>query len=383
MRGDLFAYELPLRRSPRSENSELRSRCGLLLRLSTGGLSGWGEAAPLPERGTETLRDAHEALAGWLKRERFEGSAQAVLERTAQEMSQTPSAQAAAGFALSDICAQMLGVTLGTFLRAHCLSGLSRRTASISTARLPRAVRSAVLLSGNDPSEIAIQAEEAQSSGGETFKLKVGFRTFESDLARVAALRATTGPQANIRLDANGAWRPGEAAANLKKLAEFNPEFLEEPCCGLEEIQRLQANCPFPLAADESLPVGSSFTDLIAREQHPHTRLSGGTGLLGVDVAVLKPSLFGSPAALLPAALALHVQGTKIVVSSALESAVGLTALAHFAAALGNKTAAGLGTAHLFANNLCEQPQWTSGSLLLPSGAGLGVQPEIERLQPV
>ena len=340
-----------------------------------------------------------------------------------------------------------IGTGTGT---SSCTSEPSLRDPS------PRLIPTAALIDGANPDAVARQARRARSAGYTTFKLKVGFKSFEYDLKRVAALRSAVGSEAALRLDANGAWSPDEALPKLEALAEYRPEFVEEPCSGLEEIRRLQVDSPFPLAVDESLPpLGDLLTlsDGAATRIATHTATSSSGSLsgssppnldanlpanldapeaggldglrstanwgrptdiertpdsasptdlerptdfrnsadlrsptslgrstdFGVDAVVLKPSLLGSVTELSAAAAALQASGAKVVISSALESAVGLTTAlhlaAHLSAALGGGPAVGLGTAGMLAVDLCEPPRLVGGSLVVPSGPGLGTSP--------
>ena len=557
-RAALFEYELPLKRPLATGSGTIHSRRGILLRLSASsrpGAVGWGEAAPLPGRGSENLASTLSALNGWLSLESFDDSLPIVLTRARAHLEHSPSAWAAAGGALADLVSGLMGIPLYEFLRRYSgqssgwlsdmspsrLSDLSSglpgssdlskssigdsgRFSDLSSGlpsdmppgRLsdmpsdmlgkasggiwagtgagiatgtgtstssctsepsprdlsPRLIPTAALIDGANPDAVARQARRARSAGYTTFKLKVGFKSFECDLKRVAALRSAVGSEAALRLDANGAWSPDEALPKLEALAEYRPEFVEEPCSGLEEIRRLQINSPFPLAVDESLPPlgdiltlsngavtriathtatslsgslsGSSSANLDANlpanldanlpanldanlpanldapeaggldglrstadwgrptdiERTPDSAIPtdlerptdfrnsadlrsptslGRSTDFGVDAVVLKPSLLGSVTELSAAAAALQASGAKVVISSALESAVGLTTAlhlaAHLSAALGGGPAVGLGTADVLAVDLCEPPRLVGGSLVVPSGPGLGTSP--------
>ncbi len=443
----LFEYELPLKRPLVTGSGTIRSRRGVLLQLAVGGssagwsgstspeilegadlgapsASGWGEAVPLPGRSTEELTGAIAGLEKWLSVESFDGSLHALLTRARTCLRHSPCAWAAAGGALADLASKQLGIPLFEFLRrssprpsanltpaypAYPAPGHDgansatrqpspRPSAAPTTPTSPLSVPTAVLLDGESAESVACEARRAHSAGYTTFKLKAGFNPFEHDLERVAALRSAVGSSANIRIDLNGAWSPAEALPRLEALAEYRPEFVEEPCRGLEEIRLLQADSPVPLAVDESLPPLSDLLGLrdfqtdaatplpefsiptqttlgLRDSQTDAETLPPTPSALGVDTAVLKPSVLGAVTELSAAAAALRAAGTKVVISSALESAVGLTTALHLAAALGSGTAVGLGTADLLAADLCEPPLSVNGSLVVPSGPGLGVDP--------
>src|SRR6266550_3518048 len=92
-------------------------------------------------------------------------------------------------------------------------------------------------------------------SGCRTAKVKVAERdqTDADDIERVEAVRDALGPDGRIRVDANGAWEPGQAARALRRLARFGLEYAEQPCATLDELAELRRHIDIPVAADESI----------------------------------------------------------------------------------------------------------------------------------
>src|SRR5262249_15960077 len=105
----------------------------------------------------------------------------------------------------------------------------------------------------------AVGPEEAAAivarSGCRTAKVKVAERdqAEAEDIERVEAGRGALGPDGRIRVDANGAWEPGQAARMLRRLARFGLEYAEQPCATLEELAELRRHIDIPVAADESI----------------------------------------------------------------------------------------------------------------------------------
>ncbi len=382
--GDLFAYRLRLRRPLETGGGAITARSGVLLRLRSAdnGPIGWGDAAPLPGREGPGLAQTAAALERWLADgDAFEGDLRRVLNNARERLKATPCAWAAAGAALADLAARLRRIPLCEFLiealglqpNAPQPAGphpaapqpAGPHPAAPHPAGDPRAVPTAALVEGKNADEVAAGTAQAAAAGHKTLKLKLGFRPISEDLKRVAALRRAAGQGVSVRLDANGAWTPSQAEANLRALAEFEPEFVEEPTSGLDELRGLQLASPVPLAVDESLP---GICDIP----------SDG---LGMDYAVLKPTLLGAPTDVASTAAALRRSNTKTVISSALESAVGLTTALHLSAALGGEPA-GLGTSGLFEFDLCEPPRLSGGALEVPPGAGLGAAPNMQLLRP-
>lgn len=174
-------------------------------------------------------------------------------------------------------------------------------------------------------------------SGCRTAKVKVGD---PDDEERVEAVREALGPSGKLRIDVNGAWAVEDAAAKLGVLGRYDLEYAEQPVAGLEEMRELRARVDVPLAVDESL----------------RTALDPGQlDLTGIaDVAVLKVAPLGGIGRTLR--LAERV-GIPVVISSALESSVGMAAGLACAARLpALDYACGLGTVSLFEEDIVEDP---------------------------
>jgi len=346
----LYSYVLPLREALTTGRGELTRRRGLLLCLRDGeGRAGWGEAAPLPGWYGPDLAATGEVLADWLRAAGPFEDPEALAARADATLREAPCAWAAIAGAAADLASRRRDLSLASFLSRQAPTPGSSPAGPVPTA---------ALVGGDTPESVASAAAGAAAAGHTTLKLKVGSARLTDDVARVAALRDAA-PAAALRLDANGAW--GAAAEDaVRALARFEPELLEEPCRGLEQLRLLQERSEIPIAADESLPP--------LAEIHRHLPL-------GVAAAVLKPSALGSPVSVLGAAAELAGSGTGVVIGSFMESAVGLATAAHVAAAAGGP-AAGLGTSALLKNDVCEAPAVRRGAVWLPAGPGLGLAPD-------
>jgi len=191
----------------------------------------------------------------------------------------------------------------------------------------------------------AIEDVLARFPGTRTVKVKVAERgqVLADDVARVRATRAFLGPMGRIRIDANGGWNVDEAERAAHALAPFDLEYLEQPCASVPELAELRARLhdwQLPIAADESVRK-SDDPLLVAREG-------------GADILVLKAQpLGGVTAALRIAADA----GLPVVVSSALDTSVGISMGAALAAALPDlEYDCGLGTAAILAADIASEP---------------------------
>lgn len=172
-------------------------------------------------------------------------------------------------------------------------------------------------------------------SGCRTAKVKVADHpeSLAEDLARVEAVRDALGPEGAIRVDANGVWDIDTAVAHIRQLdkAASGLEYVEQPCRTIEELAAVRRQVDVRIAADES----------IRRAEDPMRVAVAGAA----DVAVIKCTPLGGVRRALQVA---EAAGLPCVVSSALETSVGLAAQLALAGALPELDfACGLGTLSL------------------------------------
>ncbi|MBV9293290.1 MAG: o-succinylbenzoate synthase [Frankiales bacterium] len=173
-------------------------------------------------------------------------------------------------------------------------------------------------------------AELVRGSGCSTAKVKVAERgqSLADDVARVEAVRDAIGPEGKVRVDANGAWTVDEAVTALTALDAFDLEYAEQPVRSLDDMAALRRRVDVRLAADESV-----------RTADDPLRIAG---LHAADIVVLKVQPLGGVRRCLEVA---ESCGLPVVVSSAVETSVGLAAGVALAAALPELPfACGLGT---------------------------------------
>ncbi len=180
--------------------------------------------------------------------------------------------------------------------------------------------------------------------GATTAKVKVAGPggSVADDLDRLAAVRDRLGPAGRVRIDVNGAWELDTAVRLLPSYdrAAGGLEYAEQPCLAVEDLAALRRRVDVPLAADESVR--------LAAEPEAVARLGA------ADLVVLKVAPLGGVRAALVLAERL---GLPVVVSSALDSSVGLAAGVALAAALPELPyACGLGTAGLLAQDVTDDP---------------------------
>jgi len=181
------------------------------------------------------------------------------------------------------------------------------------------------------------------------------------DLARVEAVRDALGPRGAIRVDANAAWDVDTAVARIAELDRVGLEYVEQPCPELADLIALRRRIDVRIAADEVVRRATDPLRVDLRE--------------ACDVVVLKVQPLGGVRAALRVA---EAHGLPCVVSSALESSVGIAAGVALAAALPELPfACGLATVALFEGDV------SSAALLPVDGALPVVRPEPDRLMRV
>ncbi|MCO7240693.1 o-succinylbenzoate synthase, partial [Aeromicrobium sp. CnD17-E] len=208
----------------------------------------------------------------------------------------------------------------------------------------PEPVRDRVPVNATVPAVGPEQAAQiVRASGASTAKVKVAERgqALADDVARVEAVRDVLGSEGRVRVDANGGWSVDDAVAAVKALdAVGTLEYVEQPCASVEELALVRRRVDVPVAADES----------IRRAADPYRVRD----LEAADVAVLKVQPLGGVRACLRVAEEI---GLPVVVSSAVESSVGLAAGVALAAALPELPyACGLGTTSLLGGDVTSTP---------------------------
>ncbi|HTM83377.1 MAG TPA: o-succinylbenzoate synthase, partial [Mycobacterium sp.] len=200
--------------------------------------------------------------------------------------------------------------------------------------------RDRIAINATVPAVPAGQVPEvlARFPGARTAKVKVAEpgQTLADDVARVDAVRALV---PTVRVDANGGWSIDQAVQAAAALTAAGPlEYLEQPCASVAELAELRRRVDVPIAADESIrKAGDPLAVVRAR---------------AADIAVLKVAPLGGVAALLEIGAQIDI---PVVVSSALDSAVGIAAGLAAAAALPSlEHACGLGTGGLFVEDIVD-----------------------------
>lgn len=304
----LYRYSLPMEAGIILRNQRLKTRDGFIVYLDSNDQHGWGEISPLPEFSHETLDDAELSIKTWLA-DWIKG----------QDPSE-PSLPSVA-FGLSCALAELSG-------------------------ELPEMAdyRKAPLCSG-DPDEL-LEVLNAMP-GQKVAKVKVGLYEAVRD-GMVVNMLLEAIPDLTLRLDANRSWTLTKAQGFAKYVSpafRSRIDFLEEPCKTRQESREFAKETGIAIAWDESV----RETDFVVQ---PEPYLS---------TIIIKPTLIGSIAYCRRLIEQAHQQGLTAVISSSIESSLGLTQLARMASWLTPNTIPGLDTLDLMQAQLIRS--WPSSSL--------------------
>ena len=347
-------YSLPFLHKFYTAHGVIDYREGMIVQVTTTeGVIGIGEIAPLPTFNGSSLADASlllPELAGHL----HHSTLYEALERLAAEKVSTKAASVLCGLEIALLDA--LGKTTDC-----CVSTL------LSPANFtPRAsVPVNAVISAKETKEAAKTALNAKLNGFPCVKLKVGLGlSTHEEIERIAIVRDAIGPTIHLRLDANEAWKLGEAITILSQCVPYDIQYIEQPLKAqdLVGLHTLRKEIPIPIAVDEAVHNLESVYLVLDNEV--------------ADILIIKPQLAGGLRIGQQMIQAASERGVNCVITSTIEAGIGLSAELHLAAASPAVTLeCGLATLPLLADDLLsEELLVRDGFLVVPTGPGLGVE---------
>ncbi|TRW25747.1 o-succinylbenzoate synthase [Flavobacterium zepuense] len=199
------------------------------------------------------------------------------------------------------------------------------------------------------------QIEDKLQMGFKCIKLKIGAIDFDTELSLLRFIRANFSPeQIEIRVDANGAFNLNDALSKLKQLSEFELHSIEQPIAKnqTDSMAALCKNTPLPIALDEELigVFNHSEKDALLQKTQP-------------QYIILKPSLVGGFRGCAEWIALAEKYNIGWWVTSALESNIGLNAIAQWTFLQNNPMPQGLGTGALYTNNFESSLEVKNGEL--------------------
>lgn len=297
----LFHYSLPLKSPVKLSKTTLEIREGLVIQITDDNeLAGFGEIAPFPGFSREDLNQAETQVLELLSQQSKSIDCRE-LENNLKSF--YPSVQFGIESALLDLRSRSRTVSVSQYLSRSPLKSISVNG----------------LLTGTKD-EIVNNAKAYSERGYKAVKLKVGSNSLDIDVEITHEVRSIIGEYVLLRLDANRAWPVETARRFCDLLSECDIDYLEEPLSDSKTLRTELNNnsLSVPIALDET-----------TREISPDELAAFGT----VKAIVLKPMLLGVSRTLKFAREA-HDLGITPVIGSSFESGLGLSMLAHLAAAV-------------------------------------------------
>jgi len=188
------------------------------------------------------------------------------------------------------------------------------------------------------------QISEKIKQGFSCIKLKIGAIDFKTELDLLKSIRSNfSEKEIELRVDANGAFSPEEALRKLELLSKYQLHSIEQPIKQgqVEEMAKLCKKTPLPIALDEEL-IG--VTDVTEKQELIQT--------IKPQYAIFKPSLIGGIRGTVEWKEACAAAKVDWWITSALESNIGLNAIAQWTYTLNSSLPQGLGTGSLYTNNI-------------------------------
>ncbi len=349
-----YPYRVPFCHHFTNAHGKMAVREGAIVEVFVEGhLSGSGEIAPLPDFGGETLNEALSTL-GTVTSALVGLTITEALHRlhVQQEAGELPSsALCGLEIALLDALGRQQGCSMSTLLAP-----------SAQVVR-PLVPVNAVIGGAQSIAATVQQACDAVAAGFSCLKLKM-CSGLDDEIERVSAVRGAVGSEIHLRLDANAAWTFEQARTILTACEPLTIQYVEQPlpAYDLTGMYQLRQEVSIPIAADEAVYHLESARRVLTWE--------------AADILIIKPQLAGGLRAglrIIDEAANYHV---PCVVTSTIETGIGLLGALHLAAASPHITlACGLATLHLLEDDcVLEELSLQDGALVLPQGPGLGVE---------
>ncbi|KYG59548.1 dipeptide epimerase [Planococcus maritimus] len=311
---ETYRIAVPLKKPFKTALRTVEAAEAVIVHLATqDGRSGFGEAPPTHVITGDTLDAIERAiqlmgagLIGMDLRHREQ-----LFDKLHKSLVGNTSAKAAVDMALYDLIAQQAGMPLTQFLGGYRKSIETDYTVSV-----------------NAPEEMAADAADYEQQGFTVLKVKVGIDQAENDFKRIQAIRARVGNKVTLRLDANQGWDPKSAVRIITRMedAGFNIELIEQPVPAndIEGLKFVTDRTLTPIMADESV-----FSPIDARRV---------LELRAADLINIKLMKAGGIHQALKINALAETYGVPCMTGSMIESKLGLTAAAHFAASQPNVT---------------------------------------------
>ncbi|MBW1795480.1 MAG: o-succinylbenzoate synthase [Deltaproteobacteria bacterium] len=349
----LIDFELPFRTPLITARSSLNRRKGTVIFARTDDrFSGIGEISPLDGFSRESLPQARQSaqhVADYLGNAEVPADPEAlaqVIGHLEDKLSAPPSVLFGFEMLLGDLAGKKADLSLSSWFSGNALTDVAVNA----------------ILTGS-PEDIQRQLASKRARDFRVYKIKIDSGDIKLAIEKIKAVRDRVAHDVMIRLDLNRGLDFEEAVGLLKQTKEFGIEYVEEP---LKEpttqgLRALREKTGLRIALDETVGETDRFYDLLNSD--------------ACDVIVVKPMVVGGINKSIKLSKISAKQGIKTVITSTLESGIGVAACFHVAAMLGDHVlASGLDTLDLFQDSIInENLPIVCGHMNVPEGPGLGV----------
>ena len=330
----LYQYKLPFLAPLRTGAGDILAREGILIRYQYRDLDLLSEASPLPGFSKETINSVIKDLIT------IKSQLDSFLTTpfSIEQLNQFISGPASIQFAISDLARKVIQVR-GDLPIIHPLFQSEKRSVFVND-----------IMGYHAPETTKRLILSALDNGFKTIKIKAPKP--DPDLAVVLREVYAHRPDVIFRLDANQSWDSEKLKSFNRHFKNLPIEYIEEPMSLRDdsEINRISSLCEFPIALDESITDINHLTKLL--NLHPDLFI------------IIKPMLLGNIFKLSETLSTYRSSYKRVVITSSLESAVGLETISLLAASLGdNSRAHGLNTGKLFRHNLITENGLNNGVL--------------------
>lgn len=355
---ETMRVSVPLQKPFRTSIRYVKTLKTIYLKVTcNNGIIGWGEAVPIPVITGESLKSI-ETVIHEIYKPLFIGENIWNYEKIFQQLNGIVvgnySAKAAVDMALYDCMAQYCKLPLFRFF-----GGWKKELETDMT------------VSVNDPQKMGKEAFRFLQKGFSTLKVKVGSDSIDKDLERIKEIRRRVGKKVSLRVDANQAWTPKEAIRIIRTMEDedMQIELVEQPVkahdlTGLKQVTEAVST---PILADESIYSAHDALEIVRTRSADMINIklmkSGGIYHAHKICAIAESS------------------GMECMIGCMLETHLGVTAAAHFAASKKNITKIDLDAPFMLGKKpVIGGGEFKGSKIILPETPGLGIQRVIEDL---
>jgi len=332
------AYSIPFSRPFKTSNETFTYRKGYFISIDAEGFTGYGESAPLPYYSMDSLEICNRALYEFkygLPHKPKDLELTDIIRLINDSTFLSPAARFGLETAIYDLESQIADQSLAVFLNPEALKKI-RINGFITDIH-------------NIPKNFSV------------LKLKINGRLPLSDLLKeLEYISKKTGVNTKLRLDANGSFDSQTAVSFGRAIEQFNIDYLEQPLPvdDLEGMAVLRKEISIPVAIDESLTTFESAEKIIEKKS--------------ADVFVIKPTISGGFNGSEKIINQAKKENIRTVITSSLESDIGLLACLHLASKNNIEEACGLDTCQFLTQRNIEFPTSVNGYIDIPERPGLG-----------